>query len=231
MGPKKLFSRCRGPLCTVGVVVACILGAALFGVLFSMPRGSALPVEISDLSADHGSVAGGEEITIRGDGFATHGEVQAVTFGGIAGTDVSVISDNMLKVRTPANASGDVDVAIECRYQPMMCAEEEEAFTYLEAPTVCEVRPQICGWNSGATVIICGTSFHPELTRVTFNGVPADDVTVYDSCRLVATIPAELDPGPVAIAVTTDGFGSIACDGLFSVTSDGMVAGWSSQAE
>jgi hypothetical protein len=56
-----------------------------------------------------GTTGGGTVVTLSGTGFTG---TTAVTFGGLAGTDLSVISDSILQITTPAHRSGTVPVIV-----------------------------------------------------------------------------------------------------------------------
>lgn len=64
---------------------------------------------VASLEQNAGSTAGGEEVVIRGSGFATSTGVQ---FGTTAATTVVVRSNNEIRCVTPAHAAGTVDVTI-----------------------------------------------------------------------------------------------------------------------
>jgi hypothetical protein len=69
------------------------------------------PPTIASLSPRSGTRSGGTLVTIRGGGFST-AVPASVTFGGAAATSVTIVDATTLTARTPAHATGSVDVAI-----------------------------------------------------------------------------------------------------------------------
>jgi heme/copper-type cytochrome/quinol oxidase subunit 2 len=69
------------------------------------------PPAIASLSPQGASTAGGGTVTITGAGFTTALPV-SVTFGGVTGTNVQVLSPTLLTVVAPAHAVGAVDVVV-----------------------------------------------------------------------------------------------------------------------
>ena len=67
------------------------------------------PARVDKVSPANGAATGGTVVTITGEGLdGTSG----VTFGGTAGTALEVVSENELKVTTPAGVAGAVDVVV-----------------------------------------------------------------------------------------------------------------------
>jgi hypothetical protein len=87
---------------TVTTSVSCT-GLGLFNVTV-LP-----PVTVTSLSPTGGTVTGGTSVTINGTNFASGA---GVTFGGTAATDVVVVSAIKTTAKTPAHASGAVDVTV-----------------------------------------------------------------------------------------------------------------------
>lgn len=67
------------------------------------------PAKVHDVSPAVGPAAGGTRVTIVGENLDG---VTAVTFGGTAGTSLTVTSDRELKVTTPAKAAGAANVVV-----------------------------------------------------------------------------------------------------------------------
>ncbi len=70
--------------------------------------GAALPV-ITAVAPGSGPLSGGNTVTITGTGFTG---ATSVTFGGTAGSSLSVASDTSLTVVAPAHAAGVVDIVV-----------------------------------------------------------------------------------------------------------------------
>ena len=80
---------------------------------------------ITSISPNTGSTAGGKSITITGTNLTG---ATGVTFGGTAGTSVSVVSSTSVTVTTPASAVGAVDVVVTL---PSGSVTSAGAFTYI----------------------------------------------------------------------------------------------------
>lgn len=86
--------------------------AALAGTPHDAP---APPVEepsepvITSISPTNGAVAGGDTVSISGGGFT---DATDVSFGGVAGTNLTVNNDTSISVTTPAGTAGDATVVV-----------------------------------------------------------------------------------------------------------------------
>jgi hypothetical protein len=70
------------------------------------------PLKVDSVEPPQGTTAGGEEISINGGGF-TPGKTQAeVKFGHKKSETVTIASTNKIRVVTPANEKGPVDVSV-----------------------------------------------------------------------------------------------------------------------
>jgi hypothetical protein len=65
---------------------------------------------IKGITPTKGSHSGGAVVTISGSSFYA---ITSVTFGGVAGTNLKVVSSSKIKVTTPAHAAGKVDVLVK----------------------------------------------------------------------------------------------------------------------
>ena len=128
-----------------------------------------------------GPVIGGTVVTITGSGFTG---ATSVTFGGIAGSDLDVISDTELEITSPAHAAGPVDVVVEGVNAPSNAG----AFTFVASPVIIGLNPTSGPTAGGNTVIITGTGF-TGATDVTFGGVPATTVTVDSDTQITVVAP------------------------------------------
>jgi hypothetical protein len=70
--------------------------------------GAPIPT-VSSMDINTGTVNGGTTVVITGTNFVTG---DTVTFGGVAATNVQVLSDTQISVKTPAHAEGLVDVRV-----------------------------------------------------------------------------------------------------------------------
>jgi hypothetical protein len=64
---------------------------------------------VDSVTPNYGTAAGGTPVTINGEGLTGS---TGVTFGGTAGTAFSVASDALIRVTTPAHATGTVPVVV-----------------------------------------------------------------------------------------------------------------------
>jgi hypothetical protein len=70
------------------------------------------PIKVDSLEPNQGTTAGGDEIAILGGGFQS-GKTQAeVKFGRKKAESVQIASPGKIKVMTPANEKGPVDVTV-----------------------------------------------------------------------------------------------------------------------
>jgi hypothetical protein len=102
-------------------------GAALLAAA-CQPGGGALKVE--KIEPGQGTIAGGEEVTIRGDGFQP-GKTQAeIRFGRKKADNVIIAATNKIKVVTPAGDKGPVDVTVA--FDDGRSFKIPDGFRYLE---------------------------------------------------------------------------------------------------
>jgi hypothetical protein len=80
---------------------------------------------VTAISPNSGTTAGGTTVTITGTNFASGA---AVTFGGVAATSVTVVSDTTLRAVTPAHIAGVVDVRVTVG---ALSATSPGGFTYI----------------------------------------------------------------------------------------------------
>lgn len=141
-----------------------------------------------------GAQAGGTKITIAGTGFA---EGAAVTVGGQKARKVKVVDSTRITAVTPPGELGPANVAV--RNPDLPAAILEDAFEYVEAPTVTEITP-VTG-AEGTKVTITGTGFLDGAT-VSFGATPATDVKVVNDTTITVVAPAgEVDAVvPVIVA-------------------------------
>ena len=67
--------------------------------------------EVNGIEASGGNVSGGNTVTLYGSGFTSGTSTPVVTFGGVPGSNVRVISDSELSVTVPAYGSGTTTCA------------------------------------------------------------------------------------------------------------------------
>jgi formylglycine-generating enzyme required for sulfatase activity len=102
---------------------------------FRAARSSALAA-ISSVAPDQGSTAGGTLITLSGRNFST---ATAVAIGGAPATNVTVLSDTLMRVTTPAGTVGPASVTVT---NSLGDSTTLGVFTYTASPTWYEVLEQ-----------------------------------------------------------------------------------------
>jgi large repetitive protein len=180
------------------------------------------PVTVVDtIDPDFGSTAGGNTITLTGVCFTGATEVQ---FGGVSGTNLTVVDDTELTVVVPAGTAGIVDMTV---VNPTECGDLTipGAYTYVApgAPLLTSITPPRGTELGGTTVTIIGVNFD-DATAVTFGGVDAGPFTIVSDTEITATTPAHA-PGVVDVVVTNPAGDSAAIDyEYFDVTDISGVA-------
>ena len=157
-----------------------------------------VPPTLTTLSPDAGPTAGGTTVTLTGTGFRAG---MQVSFGGVAGTGVTVGSATQATVTTPPHAAGAVHVMVTT---PGGSDTVANGFAYLAAPTLGSVSPVAGPTAGGTAVTLSGTGFRTGM-QVSFGGVPATGVSVSPGgTQLTAVTPAHA-AGAVSVSVTTPG--------------------------
>lgn len=88
------------------------------------------PVTVDKVEPPQGTVAGGEEITIRGDGFQP-GKTQAqILFGRKKAEIVTIAATNKIRVVTPVGDKGPVDVTVN--FDDGRTFKIKDGFRYVE---------------------------------------------------------------------------------------------------
>lgn len=142
---------------------------------------------------------GGGTVTITGVNFRVQsdGTQPTITFGGVAGTGVSVTSLTTLTVVVPAaTAAGAVDVVATFGSQVTTLFG---GFLYY-APRIISVKPKFTSL-SGGTVIISGANLSAAAT-FTFGGVAGTTPTYIDESHYSVVAPAKATGGFVDIVYT-----------------------------
>jgi hypothetical protein len=158
------------------------------------------PVILDRVIPASGPVAGGEPVTLTGRGFGdAPGDPIDVRFGGMPATDVVIVSETELRVRTPPGAAGLVDVVVRVGDERAVLTD---GFRFDAELTVLGVRPSRGASGGDTFVTITGTGFTRGNVAVSFGGTPAlfDVRVVNDSTITVRTPPHE--PGLVDVTVS-----------------------------
>ena len=140
------------------------------------------PPSVSAVSPSAGPVTGGTSVTIT----ITGTDFTDVTFGGAAGTGLTIVSDTRLTVTTPAHVADLSDVVVT---SPHGADTVAGAFRFAAAPSATSATPSSGTDLGGTTVTISGGAF-TGATAVTFGGIPATTFTVLNDTTIEAVSPA-----------------------------------------
>ncbi len=170
-----------------------------------------LPVPaVTQVSPGAGPVGGGAAVTVTGTGFTG---ATSVSFGSVAATSFTVVSDTQIDVTAPAEAAGAVDVTVTTPGGLSSLAAADD-FSYLPVPSITTVTPTVGPVTGGTVVTITGTGF-TGTTGVSFAGHAATGTTVVSDTEVTATAPAQAartadvtvtTPGGTSPTVTADQF-------------------------
>ena len=144
-----------------------------------------------------GPTTGGTSVTITGLNFTG---ATAVSFGGVAATNVVVVNDATITATAPAHAVGIVDVSVTSAAGSGIGLG---LFTYLpiNLPIVGLATP-LSGPTSGGTVVTISGANFTGTSAVNFGGSPAA-FTVVNDTTITATTPAHV-AGVVGVSVTSN---------------------------
>ncbi|MCZ2108968.1 MAG: IPT/TIG domain-containing protein [Dehalococcoidia bacterium] len=152
-----------------------------------------LPV-VTAVTPTSGPTTGGTYVTVSGMGFSS---AIGVTFGGIAATNMQVLSDTSITAQSPANPAGVVDVIVT-NANGSSTANTADQFTYGSGPIITGISP--ASGNVGTVITITGTGF-TGATSVTFDTTPATPTSVTDT-QIIVTAPSHTS-GSAAVSVVT----------------------------
>ncbi|WP_406278364.1 IPT/TIG domain-containing protein [Nocardia sp. NBC_00881] len=180
------------PAGTAGPVAVTITttGGTSNGVVYTY---AAVPT-LTSVSPNSGPVAGGTTVTLTGTGFTG---ASAVRFGATPAT-FTVISETQVSAVVPAGTDGSVAVTVTTAGG----TSNGVLYTYIPAPTLVELIPDLGPTFGGNTITLAGTRF-TGATAVRFGTTAATSFTVISDTRIRATVPA--GTGIVAVTVTTAG--------------------------
>ncbi|MEU4345260.1 IPT/TIG domain-containing protein, partial [Nocardia sp. NPDC023852] len=182
------------PAGTAGPVAVTVTtaGGTSNGVVYTY---AAAPT-LTSVVPDSGPVAGGNTVTLTGTGFTG---VSAVRFGATPAASFTVISGTQISAVVPAG-TGTVPVAVTVTTTGG--TSNGVVYTYIPAPTLVELIPDLGPTFGGNTITLAGTRF-TAATAVSFGTTAATSFTVTSDTRIRARVPA--GTGVVAVTVTTPG--------------------------
>ena len=157
------------------------------------------PPTILSVAPSSGSTAGGTPVTITGTGFQPAVPDTMVTFGGVAGTGVNVLSSTKIQVATPAHAVGPVPVQVT--NPDGQFATAAGGYAYVTSPVIAGLSVDSGLSIGGTPVTITGSNFAGG-AAVTFGAVDAASVNVVSSTRIDVTTPPGTAGTTVDVTVT-----------------------------
>ena len=127
-------------------VLGLSLSLALLAIVSCTQSGG--PLKVESVEPPQGTTGGGEEITVNGAGFQP-GKTQAeVKFGHKKSETVTIASTNKIRVVTPANDKGPVDVTV--MFDDGSTFKIPNAFRYVEPASGDNTRQAFFGGQKSA---------------------------------------------------------------------------------
>jgi len=146
------------------------------------------PPQVTGLAPHKGPLAGGNVVTVTGNGFTG---ATSVRFGSATpAIDFTVVNDTTITATAPAHAAGLVNVFVDTTGGPT-AATQAAWYTYENGagPTVTGVTPIRGTENGGTAVTIKGTGFGGA-TGARFGGTSSPtEVTVWNDTTITAISP------------------------------------------
>ena len=147
---------------------------------------------VTAISPNDGPQAGGTEITISGTGFT---QASLVSFGDIAASSFTVLSDTSIRATTPkccsnlgSSGQDGVDVTVTSPGGTSVADAPYDLYIARPVPSIVQISPS-SGPQSGGTVITIVGSGLSGASEVDFGSVVAPDVTVVSDTEVKATTP------------------------------------------
>lgn len=194
-GPLRLGLLFRA-IVAVMAVVPCLL--ALQAVAGQAASAATAPA-VTSVTPGSGVDTGGTAVTITGSGFTG---ATAVMFGSTAVT-FTVASDTEITATTANSGNGTVDVTVTTPDGTSPITPSDQ-FTFIAAPTVTGVSPNVGPVAGGTVVTITGTGF-TGATAVLFGQTAATSFTVNSDTQITATAPAGSAGGAPILVFTPIG--------------------------
>lgn len=182
------------PAGTAGFASIVVTTGAGSATLTNGYRYATTPV-ITSIAPSGGPTAGGTQVTITGSDLTG---ATSVKFGA---TSASFQQNSSTKITAfaPGGAAGQVDISITT---PGGTANQSNAFTYYDAPSVTSIAPAVGSVGGGTSVTLGGNNL-AGVTSVNFGTTPAT-ITSASATSITVTSPAH-SLGAVAVTVTTPG--------------------------
>jgi len=143
------------------------------------------PPAVTGVSPDAGPLSRSTTVTVTGTGFQ---KLSRVTFGGIAGRHLRVVSPVKLTVTAPEHSAGTVDIRVIGKYGTSS-AGSKDRYTYTPGPAVTGITPSSGLVKGGTTVTVTGSGLS-QVTKVTFGSVRGRGVKILSAAKLTVIVPA-----------------------------------------
>jgi peptidoglycan/xylan/chitin deacetylase (PgdA/CDA1 family) len=167
------------------------------GYTFVDVLGNTGPPTIRAVSPSSGKTSGGTRVTLTGKGFRG---ITTVTFGGVPGTALHVVSSTKLAITSPRHRGGLVAVRVITNHgtSPSRIADH---YLYVSPPTISSITPTSGPTAGGTRVRISGAHFQ-HVTAVLFGSTRGTALRVLTTSKLDITAPAH-SSGLIGIRVVT----------------------------
>ncbi|BEP16520.1 hypothetical protein acdb102_48310 [Acidothermaceae bacterium B102] len=152
---------------------------------------------VTSLSAAAGPLAGGERISLHGNGF-TH--VTKVVFGGATAHGVRVTSTHTLSVVVPKHKADRVDIRV-LTTTGESTAVKADRFTYIAPPAITSLTPATGPTTGGTRITVKGKNF-THVKAVLFGTTKGTKLHVLSATTLLVTTPTN-SPGLIDVHVRT----------------------------
>ena len=173
---------------------------------------------ITGVDPGSGLATGGNDVTIRGTGFAS---TSTVAFGTAPATNVRHNSDGSITATAPSG-SGLVDIRVGASGATSALAD---AGVYSYVPVITGVSPALGSTTLSTKVTITGVGLG-NASRVQFGTLDAVPFTVLTDSTITATSPLPAPVGPVDVRVTTlGGTSAITAADVFTYQAGGSISG------
>lgn len=187
------------------------------------PGGSGF-ISISEVTPDHGPLAGGNTVVIRGSGFLLAGATQNnALIDGILSERVNVLNDNTIELIVPSGTeSGSVSVTL---FNGNGSASLSDVYSYNPLPTITDVDPPDGDYLGGETVTLTGSGFQalePGENSVFFGDAQATVVAVASDSSMTVTAPRGT-PGTTVTPELSNDNGTSPPQENYSYTTQGLL--------
>ncbi len=184
---------------SVDVTVATYAGTSAISFSDQFSYGSVSAPSPVSLATSSGTSAGGTLVGITGAGFTG---ASSISFGSVATSNFTVVSDTLIVAVAPPQAAGTVDVTVATPAGTSGTASSDH-FTYSSAtaPSVSGLSPATGTTTGGNTVVVLGSHF-TGATAVSFGSLAASSFTVNSDTSITAVVPPAA-AATVDVTVTT----------------------------